>query len=290
MRLSSRLSDKSNGEVETFIDWDKYTTNPNDAIDDIQLLSPGDVVEIQVGKIALSFYSTICNDYVSFMSPTSLHCLIVSDTMISIDCQLQCQDYDKNNKKCMNCTPGVQAWFLIGVDNLSAQSPKIHIIKQNFKLPDTIKLPIEMKDKVSECLDKAEIAYKERLGAGAIIYLRSAFEQITLEVGNKAEVSIYQKSGKPKPFSQVIEAVDKKCEIVPVIYSNNSYELFKKLSTIAHGNSDEETALKFYDSLRRLVVGVIENVKKKEEEIKNNKEIQEALKVLGFSDGGNSIE
>ena len=54
-----------------------------------------------------------------------------------------------------------------------------------------------------------------------------------------------------------------------MIYSDNGYELFKKLSNIAHGNSDEETALRSYEPLRRLVVGVIENVKKKEEEIKH---------------------
>ena len=36
MRLSSRLSDKSqsNGEVETFIDWAKYTMTPEDVTDE----------------------------------------------------------------------------------------------------------------------------------------------------------------------------------------------------------------------------------------------------------------
>lgn len=42
--------------------------------------------------------------------------------------------------------------------------------------------------------------------------------------------------------------------------------------------------------LRRLVVGVIENVKKKEEEIRNNEEIRKALESIGFSDGGESVE
>ena len=70
-----------------------------------------------------------------------------------------------------------------------------------------------------------------------------------------------------------------------MIYSQNGYNVFTKLSEIAHGNSDEATALKEYESLRRLVVGIIENIRKKEEEIKNNTEIQKALNEMGFADG-----
>ncbi len=290
MRLSSRLSDKSNGEVEAFIDWDQYTMNPEDETDEVQLLSAGDFAEIQIGKISMPFYSTICNDSVLFISSKRLHCLIISDEMVSIDCQLRCNDYDEDNPKCKTCNPCVQAWFLVGVDDLSATSPRVNIIKQNFKLPDTIKLPIETEDRFSEWLGKAEIAYRERLGAGAIIYLRSAFERITLEVGEKAGIPVYKPNGKSKPFDQVIKAVDEQCAIVPVIYSDNRYALFQKLSNIAHGNADEETALQSYEPLRRLVVGVIENVKKKEEEIKNNEEIRKALEAIGFSDGGDSVE
>lgn len=292
MRLSSRLSDKSksNGEVEAFIDRDKYTTISEEETDEVRLITAGDFVEIQIGKITLPFYSTICDDSVSFISPKRLHCLIVSDTMISIDCQLRCMDYDEENPKCRSCNPYVQVWFLVGVDDLSASSPRVNIVKQNFKLPDAIKLPIETADKFSEWLGKAEIAYRERLGAGAIIYLRSAFERITLEVGDKAGIAVYKSNGRSKPFDQVIKAVDEQCSIVPVIYSDNRYELFQKLSNIAHGNSDEETALQSYEPLRRLVVGVIENVKKKEEEIRNNEEIRKALESIGFSDGGESVE
>ena len=43
MRLSSRLSDKSqsNGEVETFIDWAKYTMTPEDVTDEVTCFLPG---------------------------------------------------------------------------------------------------------------------------------------------------------------------------------------------------------------------------------------------------------
>ena len=99
-------------------------------------------------------------------------------------------------------------------------------------------------------------------------------------------MEIRKRSGSMKPFDQVIAAVDKECSIVPVIYSDNGYELFRRLSNIAHGNSDEETALREYEPLRRLV----DNVKKKEEEIKNNAELKKALDSIGFSNGGDQNE
>lgn len=292
MRLSSRLSDKSknSGEIESFIDWEKYTTVKEEETEEIRFISAGDFIEIQIGTITLPFYSTACKDSVSFISPKRLHCLIVNNSMISIDCQLRCMDYEDDNPKCRACHPYVQAWFLIGVDDISANSPRVSVVKQSFKLPDTIKLPIETEDKFSEWLGKAEIAYKERLGAGAVIYLRSAFEQITLEVGHRAGVEVYKPNGRSKPFDQVIRAVDAQCSIIPVIYSDDGYKLFQRLSNIAHGNADEETALREYEPLRSLVVGIIENVKKKEEEIQKNAEIQKALEQIGFSHGGDDSE
>ncbi len=291
MRLSSRLSDKSknHGEIESFIDWEKYTISPEES-EDLQLISAGDFIEIQIGKITLPFYSTKCNDSVSFVSPQKLHCLIINDKMISIDCQLQCMDYDDSNQACKECNHCIQAWFLVGADDIFAATPNVYLIKQNFKLPENIKLPVETEDKFVEWLAKAEIAHKERLGAGSVIYLRSILEQITIKVGNDAGVDIYQPNGRTKPFNQVLQAVDAQCSIIPTIYSDNGYKLFQKLSEIAHGNSDENTALKEYEPLRRLVVGVIENVRKNEEEIKRNAEIKKALAAIGFSNGGEQSE
>lgn len=292
MRLSSRLSDKkeNNGAIESFIDWDRYTISPEEETEDLQLISVGDFLEVQIGKIILPFYSTACRDSVSFVSPKKLHCLIISNSLISIDCQLSCMDYDKDNPACQNCNHCVQAWFLVGADDIFASSPTVYVVKENFKLPDQIKLPIETEDKYAEWLAKAEIAYKERLGAGAVIYLRSILEQITIKVGNDAGVDIYQSNGRTKPFSQVLQAVDAQCSIIPVIYSDNGYELFRRLSNIAHGNADEDTALREYEHLRRLVVGIMDNVKKKEEEIKNNAELKKALGAIGFVNGGEQSE
>ena len=292
MRLSSRLSDKNKntGEIESFIDLERYTVSPEEETEDVQLISVGDFIEIQIGTIMQPFYSTVCRDSVSFVSPLKLHCLIINKSMISIDCELQCMDYVEGNPSCKNCNHSVQAWFLVGADDIFAPFPNVYVIKQNFKLPENIKLPVETEDKFTEWLAKAEIAHKERLGAGAIIYLRSILEQITIEVGDSAGVEIRKRNGSMKPFDQVIAAVDKECSIVPVIYSDNGYAIFRRLSNIAHGNADEETALREYDPLRRLVVGIMDNVKKKEEEIKNNAELKKALDAIGFSNGGEQSE
>lgn len=292
MRLSSRISDKdkNHGEVESFIDPNKYTSLEEEATDEITYVSHGDFIEIQIGTINLPFYSTICQDCNSFISPKKLHCLIINEKMISIDCQLKCTDFDTNNPKCRQCNPHIQAWFLIEADDIFATTPNVNLVKQNFKLPENIMLPIEMEDKYSEWLAKAEIAYKERLGVGAIIYLRSAFEKITQEVGLNAGVTI--KNGKDKflNFREILQRVDSKCSIIPPIYAENGYDLFSKLSEIVHGNSDEMTALKEYDALRRLVFGIIENVRKKQEEIKNNAEIKKALIDAGLVTRGENNE
>lgn len=292
MRLSSRLSDrdKNHGEVESFIDSERYTSIKEDATDGIVYISSGDFIEIKIGTINLPFYSTICQDSNSFISPKKLHCLIINEKMISIDCQLKCTDYDKENSKCIQCNPDIQAWFLIEADDIFANNPNVHLVKQNFKLPENIRLPVEMDDKYSEWLAKAEIAYKERLGAGAIIYLRSAFEKITQEVGLSAGVTIKNDKDKFLNFREVLQRVDSECSIIPPIYAENGYELFSRLSEIAHGNSDEETALKEYDALKRLVFGIIENVRRKNKELKNNAEIKKALIDAGFVSGGEENE
>lgn len=276
--------------MESFIDSERYTSIKEDATDGIVYISSGDFIEIKIGTINLPFYSTICQDSNSFISPKKLHCLIINEKMISIDCQLKCTDYDKENSKCRQCNPDIQAWFLIEADDIFANNPNVHLVKQNFKLPENIRLPVEMDDKYSEWLAKAEIAYKERLGAGAIIYLRSAFEKITQEVGLSAGVTIKNDKDKFLNFREVLQRVDSECSIIPPIYAENGYELFSRLSEIAHGNSDEETALKEYDALKRLVFGIIENVRRKNKELKNNAEIKKALIDAGFVSGGEENE
>ena len=67
-------------------------------------------------------------------------------------------DYVEGNQSCKNCNHSVQAWFLVGADDIFAPFPNVYVIKQNFKLPENIKLPVETEDKFTEWLAKAEIA------------------------------------------------------------------------------------------------------------------------------------
>lgn len=305
MRLSSRLSDedKQHGEVEAIIDLEKYVFSADKADDaededDRLIINEGDFIQIEIGNIFLPLYSKRCDDIVSFMSaydfpsgqPSRLHCLVMSNKMISIDCQLKCGKYTSKDNRCKNCVPYVQAWFLIAADDFFSNSPTVEVIKKNYNLPDHIKLPVETGDKYSAWLAKAEIAHDERLGAGAAIYLRSAFETLVYEIGEESgiEKTFINKWSKEqyKSFEYYLVSVDKVCQIIPEQYSKNGYDLFRKLSDIAHGKSDEETALKEYAALKCLVIAIIENVKKKRAEIKNNQEIQKALATIGFIERG----
>lgn len=299
MRLSSRLSDenKQSGDVEAIIDLEKYAFSLDEKSEEEEdriVVNEGDFVEIQIGKIILPFYSCLCDDVVSFISPSNLHCLVASNRMISIDCQLTCADYNLANPKCQWCIPYVQAWFLVEADDVFSDRPIVHVVRKNFSLPFHIKFPVETGDKYSEWLAKAEIAHHNRLGAGAAIYLRSMFETLVNEIGaeNGIEKTFINKRNKQqyKSFEQYLLSVDSVCNIIPEQYSKNGYELFRRLSNIAHGNSDEDTALKEYDALKCLVIGIIENVRRKRAEIKNNQKIQKALIEIGFAERGGSNE
>ncbi len=65
----------------------------------------------------------------------------------------------------------------------------------------------------------------------------------------------------------------------PREFSANGYRLFGELSEIIHGEYNEELALQKYDSLYRLIVGILDNVK-------INKELMTAIGSLGWDNDG----
>lgn len=295
-RLGTHLSnDHLSGEVQPFIDYEKYTNDEHDVEERLILVKQGDFIEIDIGRINLPFYSSKCQDTIIFKSDQILHCLIISDKMISIDCNLTCDNRNESNPRCQSCKSSVQSWFLIEADNIFSSSPRVNVVKKNHKLSEDIKLPIEIGDKYNEWFAKADIAFKERLGAGSIIYLRSIFEKITFEVGTEINDRIRNTQGNiidlnKLNFRDLLEKVNNVYPIIPVIYSQNGYELFGQLSEIAHGNSDEQTALEKYESLRRLVKSVVDEVTSKKQEIVNNLEITNALSEIGILTGGETGE
>ena len=81
--------------------------------------------------------------------------------------------------------------------------------------------------------------------------------------------------GNPKNFSALLEKVDAECSIIPIEFSKNGKRLFKELSNVVHGDFDEELGLKKFEPLHRLVIGILENVRNKEE-------FKDAKKALGW--------
>lgn len=130
-------------------------------------------------------------------------------------------------------------------------------------------------------------ASREGFGAGAVIYLRKVFERVTSEVAKASNISTtYVNSNgkeKRKTFKKLLTEVDTKCAIVPIEFSNNRYKLFGRLSDVVHGEYNEEIALEKFSAFYRLVTGIIENVKSKEE-------FQSAQQALGLSEGGDKNE
>ena len=98
-----------------------------------------------------------------------------------------------------------------------------------------------------------------------------------------SNISATYSKGKRKTFKDLLTEVDAKCAIVPSEFSNNGYKLFGKLSDVVHGEYDEEIALEKFSAFYRLVTGIIENIKSKEE-------FRSAQQALGLYEGGEKNE
>ena len=256
MRLSDVLSRKPTKE---YIQVDGFLQNKKGIA--------GQSVGITVGKVALNYFCKNCDDLRTFSSKNKIDVLFVDKKVISIDCILTCTV----------CGNSIPIWFLIECkDDITGQAPKVRILKkseENIKIEETNN---EYYNKYIELLNKAELAFNENLGAGAIVYLRKAFEKVTMDSAEAVKIEYDKyKNGNPKNFQQLLEKVDKKCSIIPREFTANGYKLFRELSDIVHGDNNEEDGIDKFEPLYRLVVGIIEN-------IKNHKEIMESIKKLNW--------
>lgn len=283
MNLATKVLNKPIGAyVATlpFIDIKKYFYSEYETQEDEEMtgLKNGDFVEINAGRIALNFYCKKCEDSRTFMSPDRLHALIINENLISIDAFLQCPV----------CKTEIQVWFLLEVKDMFTEEPKVKILKRTEKLSKNVS---ELRENsfgiYTDLLEKAMRASREGFGAGAIIYLRKVFEQVTSEVAKTSNIKTTylnkEHIEQRKSFKQLLKDVDKKCSIIPPEFSNNGYKLFGKLSDVVHGEYDEEIALEKFSAFYRLVTGIIENIKSKEE-------FRSAQQALGLSEGGGKNE
>ena len=129
-------------------------------------------------------------------------------------------------------------------------------------------------------LIKADQAYYDQLGAGALVYLRKLYEMVTVDVAKDNSIQYQGKNGKKLNFRELLKRVDDKCSIIPQEFSANGYQLFSELSEIVHSSStDEEIGMKKYTSLRRLIVGILDNIDDK----RKREELTAATKELSWS-------
>ena len=253
MRLSDVLSKPATDDylqVENFLDNKKITSGLQKKID--------------IGRVALNFYCKKCKDVRTFCSMSKLFCIGINDNLISIDCSLECPI----------CHTKVPIWFLVeSKDKMYIGFPEVRIIKTDTKLPNEVSYFNSMYGEYTSLLEKAEYAYKSGLGAGSIVYLRKVFENVTVKAAIDIGITTKGSNGKPIPFRNLLESVDKKCNIVPKEFSENGYKLFGELSDVVHGEYDEQLGVEKYPLLKRLVVGILDNIKNRQELEKTQKEL-----------------
>lgn len=238
-------------------------------------LKSGKQREINAGTITLSFYCKECEDTLTFYSfNNKLVCVGIDEKIISIDTVL----------KCPRCSSVVPVWFLVECNDKTfiAQYPQIRVLKRSYKLLKNVCTSEDKYGKYSELLEKANIAYNEELGSGAIVYLRKIYEQIVTETAQIYGINMYTAKGHRRKFGELLKEVDSEASIVPIEFAKNGYILFQKLSNVIHGEYDERIALKQYPAFYRLVIGILDN-------INNNKELLKAINELELDQGGKNV-
>lgn len=231
----------------------------------------GQQVDLSVGNIALNYFCSKCDDLRTFYSKGKLMSIFVDENTISVDSVLECGA----------CRSRTQVWFLVHSENdITSITPKVKIINLGRHLSDNVAIHSSKYGEYSVLLDKAELAYNNNLGAGAIIYLRKIYEKITIYTAQKMNIPYDQyEGGNPKNFRALLEKVDEQCNIIPIEFKQNRYDLFRKLSGLIHGTCDEKLGLQYYEALNRLIIGILDG-------ISNREELKSALTQLGIDDGG----
>ncbi len=255
-----RLSDVLSKQPQDYKQVDDFLTGKKGAV--------GQQAKIDVGNIALNYFCKRCDDLRTFRSNGKLTAIFINKSLISIDAVLSC-----------DCGATVQTWFLVECNkDITEASPLVRILKKTERMSENVRESNNDYGDFSELLSKAQKAYKEGLGAGALVYLRKVFETVTVQTANAINIEYAKFSdGNPKNFSDLLKRVDQQSSIIPQEFSEDGYRLYRELSGVVHGNFNEELGLRKFDPLYRLVVGILDNVNSKQE-------FQEAKAALGWCD------
>lgn len=225
---------------------------------------------IEVGHVIRTIRCRTCGDSRTFMSGAKLSCLVVGERVLSIDAFL----------KCAACDETVETWFLVvSRDDLHGQAPTLRLERYVANRRESAEWTGPGADDFDDLLERSQLAYEARLGAGAMVYLRKIFETVTMQVAGVAGIPTTRPSGKRKPFRTLLQEVDAEHHIIPTLFAENGYELFSELSEVVHGDATEEMALQKYAPCRSLVRGVLQNVA-------SNDEMRPALELLGMDGHG----
>nr|WP_201468469.1 hypothetical protein [Microbacterium hydrocarbonoxydans] len=255
MRLSDLLSkapDVASAQVEGFLSdrplgWGKHK-------------------RIKVGKVIHNFHCHACGDIRPFESGEELYCLGLSDQQVSIDATL----------RCMVCRASVEAWFLVASKgDIYGRAPEVRVERYTENLRDRAERVGVAQGPFADLLKRAQLAYENDLGAGAVIYLRKIFEKVTWEVAEILGVETKKHNGNPRPFATVLEDVNSIRRIIPQRFSSDGYQLFRELSGIIHGDSSETEALQKFKPCLQLVLGVVN-------EVNQDNVVAKAIEELGW--------
>lgn len=255
MRLSevlNRAPDTTPAQVEGFLG--------------ARRLGWGQHKKIEVGRVIRNYFCRACSDMRTFVSADGLSCLVTGERSVSIDVTI----------RCAVCQAPTEAWFLVGCsDDFFSPAPVVHLERFTENRRDVATGSGIHAGQINDLLECAQIAFDDRLGAGSVIYLRKVFEMVTVQVAGAAHIATTRPNGARKPFKELLEEVDATKHIIPTEFSNNGYTLFRELSQIIHGDSDEAEALRKYEPCRKLVVGVLNNVR-------NNEDMAPAIASFGW--------
>jgi hypothetical protein len=86
-------------------------------------------------------------------------------------------------------------------------------------------------------------AYQLKLGTGAIVYLRKAYEVFLFTILDESNIP------RPKYFKETLRLADEAKHIIPPELTDKAYGLFGEMSDIVHANVDDDIGLKKYEDL-----------------------------------------
>ena len=256
MRLSEVLNsapDTTSAQVENFLGYRK--------------IAWGKQKPITVGRVVRNHFCLSCGDTRSFVSGETLSCLMTGESALSIDVALRCS----------GCESAAEAWFLVGCeDDLYSQAPEVYLQRFTENRRDVAGTQGLLVEQIDDLFERAQIAFDDSLGAGAMVYLRKIFEAVTSQAADATGLSTRRTNGKRKDFRSLLAEVDASSHIIPSEFSEDGYTLFSELSEVIHGDSDELRALEKYEPCRRLILGIVNN-------IRNREELARAITTLGWS-------